>query len=332
VDGLQGVVTALEGPNESHQSASKIDNYAEFEADRTRRLAERGFKSVIGNFSTGQPQLEDWEKFYPALEAVIKYNGFLGLHEYSAPTADWMYGKNQWSWVENRPFYKNEPSCPDEGDTGWLTFRYRKVYRALPDYLKKLKIIITECLIDGGVQPRPGGQGGGWHDFGNKAWHLGEIGWYDRGLISDDYIAGATLFQLSDPNYSEWEGFNVTDMLLDIQAYGLNLRKLEQVVGPITEPVVTEPVVTPPVITPPAAIDMNWLLDEIPYHEVIHSTPYNALQSRIMRDNMIITSNEFETLRDGVYWVAQCAEDRYGVRRVYYARHGEWDKIECVIG
>ena len=49
-------------------------------------MAERGLRSVIGNFGTGQPPLELWEPFLPAVQAAQQYDGWLGLHEYSAPT------------------------------------------------------------------------------------------------------------------------------------------------------------------------------------------------------------------------------------------------------
>ena len=64
----------------------------------------------------------------------------------------------------------------DEGDEGWLTLRYRKVYR---DYLDPaglaVPLLITETGIDGLVAGRPGPQGGGWKDFVNFWWEEGKI-------------------------------------------------------------------------------------------------------------------------------------------------------------
>ncbi len=95
-----------------------MKRYSEFEAERTRMLAERGLRSVIGNFGTGQPPLEWWEYFLPAVQSAKDHNGWLGLHEYSAPTM--YYGTT----VENQGRY---PGVTPQ-DSGWLTLRYRKVY------------------------------------------------------------------------------------------------------------------------------------------------------------------------------------------------------------
>jgi len=63
--------------------------YAGFEAERVRILADMGLRAVVGNFSTGYPEVENdnrlWEEFLPALEAAHEHKGFLGLHEYSGP-------------------------------------------------------------------------------------------------------------------------------------------------------------------------------------------------------------------------------------------------------
>ena len=59
---------------------------ADFESERTRLLGERGIRSVIGNFGAGQPPMEYWQYFLPAIQTAQAYDGWLGLHEYSAPT------------------------------------------------------------------------------------------------------------------------------------------------------------------------------------------------------------------------------------------------------
>ena len=46
-------------------NADEMARLADFEAERTRLLAERGLRSVVGNFGTGQPPLELWEQFLP---------------------------------------------------------------------------------------------------------------------------------------------------------------------------------------------------------------------------------------------------------------------------
>ena len=73
----------------------KMKRLADFEAEQTRLLGEQGIRSVIGNFATGHPPLELWTHFAPALDAIRQYNGYLGLHEYSAPTMQFGYGALQ---------------------------------------------------------------------------------------------------------------------------------------------------------------------------------------------------------------------------------------------
>ncbi len=82
----QAAIDAWESFNEPiPQTVDQMARLAVFEAERTRLLAAAGIRSCVGNFATGQPPLELWPAFYPALQAVKENNGFLGLHEYSAP-------------------------------------------------------------------------------------------------------------------------------------------------------------------------------------------------------------------------------------------------------
>lgn len=183
-----------------------IRRLADFEAERTRLLAERGIRSVIGNFGTGHPPLEFWPDFLPAVQAVKEYDGYLGLHEYSAPVMWFGTGKHQLN-----------PTA-DEGDEGWLTLRYRKVYRQflIPRDLV-VPLLITECGIDGMVGGRPGPKGRGWKDFvaywaeigmgedgpGN---YIEQLAWYDSELQKDDYVKGAAIFAAAaSPGWESYE-------------------------------------------------------------------------------------------------------------------------------
>jgi hypothetical protein len=179
-----------------------------FEAERTRLLAAENVRSCVGNFSTGQPGLDLWPAFYPALQAVLDHDGFLGLHEYAAPYLWFGSGRHQL-----------DPTG-DEGDEGWLTLRYRKVYR---NYLHPagldVPLVITEAGIDGQVANRPGPPGRGWKDFAaywidqgqvgtiSEGFYVEQLAWYDQELQSDDYVLGAAIFTLAGPQ--GWETFEV---------------------------------------------------------------------------------------------------------------------------
>lgn len=188
---------------------------ADFEAERTRLLAGYGVRSCIGNFATGTPQLDLWPDFYPALRAAKAHNGYLGLHEYSAP----------YMWFGTGRYQLQEGV--DEGDTGWLTLRYRKVYRQYlqPNQLD-IPLLITETGIDGQVLNRPGPTGLGWADFQEfwkaeglvrtspAGYYVEQLAWYDAELQLDDYVKGASIFALAAP--VGWSTFELLGSCADI--------------------------------------------------------------------------------------------------------------------
>ena len=180
---------------------TQMANLARFEAERVRLLAEAGVRSCVGNFGVGQPPLELWPAFFPALEAAKQYRGYLALHEYSAPYLWFGSGANQLN------------AQADEGDEGWLTLRYRKVYRT---YLQPaglaIPLVITEAGIDGLITNRPGpNQARGWKDFAPYweaegavqssafGFYMEQLAWYDAELQKDDYVIGAAIFALAGP-------------------------------------------------------------------------------------------------------------------------------------
>jgi hypothetical protein len=204
-------IDAWEAYNEPvADTEDKMKRLADFEAERTRILAENGIRSVVGNFGAGNPPLELWPHFEPALAAIRQYDGYLGLHEYSAPIMQYMSGALQ------------QPGDPDQGDEGWLTLRYRKVYRNFlePMGFADIPLLITECGVDGLVQPRPGpAEAKGWQDF-IETWleaglrndppglYMDQLIWYDENLQQDDYVKGAAIF-LAGTNDPQWESYNL---------------------------------------------------------------------------------------------------------------------------
>ncbi len=200
-------IDAWEAYNEPVPSdGEQMARLARFEAERTRLLAAAGVRSVIGNFGAGQPDLAMWPQFRPALEAAIKHKGYLGLHEYSAPTMQYGSPQDPLGWGT------------DPAQDGWLTLRYRKVYR---EYLEpnnlKLPLILTEIGIDGLVGNRPGPEGAGWQDFGGYWDELGmgkdtagnyteQLAWYDASLQQDDYVLGGAIYAAAaSPGWETYE-------------------------------------------------------------------------------------------------------------------------------
>lgn len=227
-------IDAWEGYNEPvADTEDKMKRLADFEAERTRILAENGIRSVVGNFAAGHPPLELWPHFQPALEAIRQYNGYLGLHEYSAPVMQFMSGALQ------------AAGEPDQGDEGWLTLRYRKAYRQFltPMGFGDIPLLITECGVDGLIQPRPGpAEAQGWQDF-VPTWlanglrddppgvYMDQLIWYDQNLQQDDYVKGAAIF-LVGTNDRRWESYNIlgekAGRMLDLLAQYLEVHPPDQ--------------------------------------------------------------------------------------------------------
>lgn len=209
-------IDAWEAYNEPVVSSrEEMQRLAAFEAERTRLLAAAGIRSCIGNFATGTPPLEFWPDFLPAVRAAKEHDGFLGLHEYSAPymwfgTGTYQLGAGQ-----------------DEGDEGWLTLRYRKVYRDIlqPAGLE-IPLLITETGIDGGIRERPGPPGLGWADFQDfwkaegmvrtspAGFYVEQLAWYDAELREDAYVKGASIYALAAP--VGWGSFEIIGTVSDL--------------------------------------------------------------------------------------------------------------------
>ena len=212
-----------EGHNEPvWNSNEEMAWYAQSEVERMRLMAGLGLKCVIGNFATGTPPLNLWPAFFPALRAARQYEAILGLHEYSCPWIWWMTGKHQL-----------DPQA-DEGDEGWTTLRYRKVYRQylIPNGLGDIPLVITECGIDPLVNPKPpGAKAGAWKQLGgfwaehdnepDKAdYYFRQLVWYDEEMQKDDYVVGATIFTWGSFG-PPWSDFDVagTDVSKKLVAY-----------------------------------------------------------------------------------------------------------------
>jgi hypothetical protein len=205
-------IDAWEAVNEPVASnPEQMKRLAIYEAERTRRLAKLGVRSVIGNFATGHPDFPHWADFAEALQAAKENNGFLGLHEYSSPTLNFGVGKNQ----------ADGGSTND--DEGWFTLRYRKAYRnhLAPMGYGDLPLLITECGIDGMIKPRPGpSDGKGWQDF-VKYWeksgqrpdpegvYMDQLLWYDSEMQKDNYVKGAAIFVAgASPGWDSYDIMN----------------------------------------------------------------------------------------------------------------------------
>ena len=141
-------------------------------------------------------------------------------------------------WFGSGPYQLEEGV--NEGDEGWLTLRYRKVYRQfLQPAGLEVPLLITETGIDGQVQNRPGPRGLGWQDF-QKFWedeghmrttapgfYIEQLAWYDRQLQQDHYVKGAAIYALGASR--GWGSFELVGHSAEIlhQYFGTMASQLE---------------------------------------------------------------------------------------------------------
>jgi hypothetical protein len=200
-----------EGWNEPDPNMESMSWYARFEQERVRQMAAHGYRAAVGGFSAGVPELDEFALFVPAIRTALEHNGILSLHEYAAPTMDYLYGD---------PL----PGYPAYADRGSLTFRYRWFYREIlePNDLV-IPLVISESGIDGIIGGRPGPDGLGWRDF-QSYWqeqgrwgssgveaYINQLAWYDSGLRQDGYVIGFTIFTAGGG--SRWTSYEVNDIV-----------------------------------------------------------------------------------------------------------------------
>jgi len=218
---LNPAVDYWEGWNEPDPNTQNMIWYSRFEQERVRLMAQYGFRTAIGGFATGVPELHEFELFLPAIQAAIDHDGILTLHEYGAPDMLYLYG-------DPLPGY---PAYPDRGS---LTFRYRWYYR---EYLEPagmiIPLVITEAGVDGIIGNRPGPGGLGWLDFqgywvdqgfgedGPQAF-INQLAWYDAGVRQDGYLIGFTVFTAGGFGY--WEKYNINSILPELTNYVISQR------------------------------------------------------------------------------------------------------------
>ena len=222
------LIKLWEGHNEPvWNTPEDMDWYAQFEVQRLAQMSLLGLRCVIGNFSTGGPDLPLWNNFLPAIWEALRRNGVLGLHEYSSPWMWWLTGK-----------YQLDPNG-DAGNTGWTTLRYRKVINEYlkPAGLQNIPIIITECGLDRIGQVRSGMASGNWrtdaawwdaensaggpipYDPNHERYYAEQLKWYDAQLREDPTVIGATIFTVGSygPPWSDYDidGTHVIQYLCD---------------------------------------------------------------------------------------------------------------------
>lgn len=205
-----------EGYNEQWQSGTELARRADFDIELMRAMDAIGRKAAIGSFSTGQPQVEDWRHYLPALRYAADHGHYVALHEYGGGPGGmkWGAGRNQWNG--GAPVIDDACIDPATYYLGWWCLRYR---RAVAEW-RRLglttipRILITEGGIDD-IQPRPGAQGKGYKDF--RGQHPAVVGdyaaqwaWYLREASKDTFFAGAVDFGFATADRT-WGSLDTSD-------------------------------------------------------------------------------------------------------------------------
>jgi hypothetical protein len=184
-----------EGWNEPDPGTQWMSWYARFEQERIKLMAQHGFRSAIGGFPPGVPEIAEFRLFVPAIETALQYGGILTLHEGDLVTGDmqFMYG----SALPGYPFY---------ADRGAMAFRYRWFYREIlePAGLV-IPLIISELEF------------AGWSTTTGDNLVYNQLAWYDLESRKDAYVIGFTVFTAGAN--TQWEHLNLNRVLPDLTHY-----------------------------------------------------------------------------------------------------------------
>ena len=183
-----------EGWNEPDPGLGRMAWYARFEQERVKLMAQYGFRSAIGGFPPGVPEMDEFELFVPAIQTAIQYGGILTLHEGDLSTGDMRYGYG--SQLPGYPFYP---------DRGTLAFRYRWFYREIlePRGLV-IPLVVSEL------------QFATWNIIQQDEL-LPQLVWYDSEAQKDEYMLGFNVFTAGANVH--WEAYNINPILPDLTNY-----------------------------------------------------------------------------------------------------------------
>ena len=183
-----------EGWNEPDPGMQWMSWYARFEQERVKLMAQHGFRSAIGGFPPGVPELEEFQLFVPAVETALRYGGIMTLHE-GEFTGDLrnLYG----SALPGYPYY---------ADRGAMAFRYRWFYREIlePAGLA-IPLVISELNF------------AGWHTTTADNFIYNQLAWYDSEARKDPYVIGFTVFTAGAN--TQWRNYDLNSIMPELTDY-----------------------------------------------------------------------------------------------------------------
>jgi hypothetical protein len=184
-----------EGWNEPDPGLDRMRWYARFEQERVKMMAQNGFRSAIGGFSPGVPEMDEFALFVPAVQTAILYGGILTLHEGDFTTGDIrnLYG----SALPGYPFY---------ADRGAMSLRYRWYYR---EFLEPMGLVIPLVISEL--------EFAGWSKVDETDLINNQFAWYDAETQKDEYVLGFAIFTAGP--CCQWHAFDLNPVLPKLTNY-----------------------------------------------------------------------------------------------------------------
>lgn len=304
------LLDAWESYNEvifGHSSTDMQQRYDDFQVAFAQPIKQAGFEPIGMNLATGNGTGAD---FINNFAGTMETHRYLGFHEYDWPT--------MWRLHDDNILEKDEEGM-------WLCLRYRRIMSEVRQrYGNRHTVIITEC---GMTQGANGGEDVGWlHEprvSEDSYWD--SLMWYNRELMRDDYVMGATLYMVGARGL--WQSFEILGGLIDRLERFQNSQVQIAAIHQSPTPKGSKKVLAAPA-GPPLHVQLLALGKQ---RQVMHFNPEAALQKRIFADGFVPNSEEFSLTHDGQRYVAQQAEHLgSGAVRVYYVLEGDWGNVRAV--
>lgn len=223
--------------------------YCEFEAERCRLMNAYGLRCAVGNFSTGNPDMLMWDVAGQMLNAVLLYDGWLGVHEYQDPP--YFGGAALYGTPGGGTPVDGLAGLYSSADWTWLFLRCKRVHETIliPKGYGGIRWAVTEC---GTIR--------GWRGIGLTIDQY--VNWlvqYDTALSQLPYVDTATIFSAGKTAGTQWDTFGVDspDVLTPLSAKltpGGAIIPPVLPPPPIPPPIIPPPVVPPPVVPPPSTL------------------------------------------------------------------------------
>jgi hypothetical protein len=187
-----------------------------------------GLEFVVLQMNTGWPTNygikdgpPDWRPFEPVRLALLKYGGYLGLHEY---------------W---------DKRGPDSDDWGWNPGRFTQ----LPVSWKPIPILITECGYDEAVNAPAGTKNHGYIGRIPAGDYCDHLARYDRKVVASGWDIRACFVFTHDWD-EPWGTFDTRPILDWLVGHAQSIRSFDITPAPLPPPVTDDP--PAPADPPPA--------------------------------------------------------------------------------